>query len=157
RGQQQPLQAALFEVPRQEFSLPRFESEPIEDAYDELNLIGFPVSVSHFDMLRTDFRGGARASDLVPAVGFTVRMLGNLVTIKYVRTSRGELMHFGCFLDVNGEVFDTVHFPDSLKQNPFRGYGVYLLQGVVTEEFGQPSVTIQRMAKLPLKPDPREV
>lgn len=157
RGQQQPLQSSLFEIPRREFSLPCFESEPIEDAYDELNLIGFPVSVSQFDMLKTDFRGGAKAGDLLSAVGHTVRMIGNLVTIKYVRTSRGELMHFGCFLDLTGEVFDTVHFPDSLKQNPFRGYGVYLLHGVVTEEFGQPSVTVQRMAKLPLKPDPREV
>lgn len=157
RGRASSHQPSLFAVSQKAFTLPVFESEPIEDAYDELNLIGFPVSLSHFDMMKTAFRGGARAADLGRAVGFTVKMLGNLVTIKYVRTSKGELMHFGCFLDVSGEVFDTVHFPDSLRENPFRGYGVYLLQGVVTEEFGQPSVTVHRMAKLPLKGDPREV
>jgi len=156
RGRTANHQPSLFAWPQKTFTLPVFETEPIEDAYDELNLIGFPVSLSHFDMMKTPFRGGARAADLGEAVGFSVKMLGNLVTIKYVKTSKGELMHFGCFLDVTGEVFDTVHFPDSLRENPFRGYGVYLLQGVVTQEFGQPSVTVQRMAKLPLKSDPRE-
>ena len=156
RGKGATEQGSLFALPRQSFSLPPLETSPLEDAYDELNLIGFPITLSHFDLLQTRFRGGVRAAHLPQAVGFTVKMLGNLVTIKYVRTSKGELMHFGCFLDPDGEVFDTVHFPDSLRANPFRGYGVYLLQGTVTSEFGQPSVTVQRMAKLPLQNDPRE-
>jgi error-prone DNA polymerase len=82
-------------------------------------------------------------------------MLGNLVTIKYVHTVKGEWMHFGCFLDIHGEFFDTVNFPNSLKNYPFRGYGVYLVLGTVTEEFGFASITVEKMAKLPFKKDPR--
>jgi DNA polymerase-3 subunit alpha len=82
-------------------------------------------------------------------------MLGDLVTIKNVRTIKNEWMHFGCFLDTTGEFFDTVHFPDSLKQYPFRGYGVYLILGKVVEEFGFPSIEVEKMAKLPFKKDPR--
>jgi hypothetical protein len=72
-----------------------------------------------------------------------------------VHTVKGEWMHFGCFLDSNGEFFDTVNFPNSLKKYPFKGYGVYLILGVVTEEFGFPGITVEKMAKLPFKKDPR--
>jgi DNA polymerase-3 subunit alpha len=66
-----------------------------------------------------------------------------------------DYMHFGAFLDSEGEFFDTVNFPNSLKQYPFRGYGVYLILGKVVEEFGFPSIDVEKMAKLALKPDPR--
>jgi DNA polymerase-3 subunit alpha len=82
-------------------------------------------------------------------------MLGVLVTIKYVRTIKKEIMHFGTFLDHTGEFFDTVHFPDIARAYPFKGRGVYLLLGRVVEEFGFPSVEVTRMAKLPLMADPR--
>ncbi|MFO7656251.1 MAG: hypothetical protein R6W78_04225 [Bacteroidales bacterium] len=74
---------------------------------------------------------------------------------KNVRTSKGEWIHFGCFLDTSGEFFDTVNFPNSLKQYPFRGYGVYLILGKVVEEFGFPGIEVEKMAKLPYKKDPR--
>jgi DNA polymerase-3 subunit alpha len=82
-------------------------------------------------------------------------MVGNLITIKNVRTVKREMMHFGTFLDAAGEFFDTVHFPDSLKKYPFRGMGVYLILGKVVEEFGYPSLEVEKMAKLPIKPNPK--
>ena len=66
-------------------------------------------------------------------------------------------MHFGTFLDVNGDFFDSVNFSDSLKKYPFKGRGVYLLLGLITEEFGHPSITVEKMAKMPYKTDPRYV
>ena len=66
-------------------------------------------------------------------------------------------MNFGTFLDVEGEFFDVVNFPDSLKKYPYKGQGVYLLYGIITEEFGFPGMTVEKMAKLPFKPDPRYV
>jgi hypothetical protein len=66
-----------------------------------------------------------------------------------------EIMHFGCFLDDKGNFFDTVHFPGSLKKYPFTGYGVYLIEGKVVQEFDYPSVEVQKLARLPYKPDPR--
>ncbi len=145
----------LFQEKPRDFVLPKLEQTRIEDAYDEIELLGFPVTLSSFDLLETSFRSPVHASDLINQVGRKVRMLGNLVTIKYVHTVKGEWMHFGCFLDMHGEFFDTVNFPNSLKDYPFRGYGVYLVLGVVTEEFGFPSITVEKMAKLPFRKDPR--
>jgi DNA polymerase-3 subunit alpha len=82
-------------------------------------------------------------------------MLGELVTRKYVKTVRGDIMHFGTFIDDEGEFFDTTHFPDSLKHYNFTGHGVYLLLGKIDEEFGFPSLVVQKMARLPVKEDPR--
>jgi DNA-directed DNA polymerase III PolC len=145
----------LFREKPIKFTLPQLIQTPIEDAYDEVELLGFPVTLSSFDMLKTEFRGEMQASELIKHVGKKIRMLGNLVTIKYVHTVKGEWMHFGCFLDIHGEFFDTVNFPNSLKNYPFRGYGVYLVLGTVTEEFGFASINVEKMAKLPFKKDPR--
>jgi len=144
----------LTEKPRA-FSLPPLEQTLLEDAYDEMELIGFPVSMNMFDMLETSFRGQITARHLRDYVGKTIRILGNLVTIKYVHTVKKEWMHFGCFVDLEGEFFDTVNFPDSLKTYPFKGNGIYLILGKVVEEFGFPGIEVQKMAKLPLKKDPR--
>jgi DNA polymerase III alpha subunit len=148
---------ALFCSPKKKFTLPPLEQSRIEDAYDEIELLGFPVTLTSFDMLQTHYRGETMADNLSGNIGKKVRMLGNLVTIKNVRTVKKEWMHFGCFLDASGEFFDTVNFPNSLKKYPFRGYGIYLIQGEVTEEFGFPSITVEKMAKLPLLKDPRYV
>ncbi len=145
----------LFAEKPRSFKLPPLEQEIIEDAYDEMELLGFPVSISMFDMLETSFRGNVYARQLKKNIGKTIRILGNLVTIKNVRTIKKEWMHFGCFLDVDGEFFDTINFPDSLKKYPFRGNGIYLVLGKVVEEFGFPSIEVQKMAKLPLQKDPR--
>lgn len=151
----EPTSKLLFVEPAHEFKLPPLINHSIEDAYDEVNLLGFPVSMTHFDMLKTDYRGNTVARDLTSQIGKTVRMVGDLVTIKYVQTIKREIMHFGCFIDIHGEFFDTVHFPDCLKKYPFTGYGVYLLEGKVVEEFGYPSVEIRKMARLPYQQDPR--
>jgi DNA-directed DNA polymerase III PolC len=149
------VQGSLFSFPVRNFSLPNLPSNPIEDAYDEMELLGFPVTLSWFDLLQTNFRGEVKAREMIHHTGKTVRMLGYLVTLKYVKTVNNELMHFGNFVDADGELFDTVHFADSLKQYPFQGKGMYLLLGTLTEEFGHPSLTVQKMAKMPFKPDPR--
>lgn len=145
----------LFPRKRKEFTLPPLEQSSIEDAYDEMELLGFPVSLSHFDLLQTRFRGEVMARQLSENVGKQVRMLGNLVCLKNVYTIRREFMHFGAFLDAEGEFFDSVNFPASLKKYPFKGYGVYLMLGKVVEEFGFPSVEIEKMVKMPFQPDPR--
>ena len=150
-----PCQPILFSKKSKDFVLPPLIHTPIEDAYDEITILGFPVTMSYFDMLQTGFRGEIGAREMAAGNGKIVRMVGHMVTLKYVKTSKNELMHFGTFLDAHGEIFDTVHFPDSLKTYPFKGRGMYLLLGELTREFGHPSLPVQKMAKLPLKPDPR--
>ena len=145
----------LFEQPSKKWELPNMEQSLVEAAYDEIELLGFPVTMSWFDLLQTSFRGEVLARDLTAYVGKIVRMVGLLVTIKYVSTSKRELMNFGSFLDHTGEFFETVHFPSSLKNWPFAGHGVYLILGKVVSEFGHPSVEVEKLAKLPVKGDPR--
>jgi hypothetical protein len=95
------------------------------------------------------------AREMMNSLGRKVRMLGLLVTIKYVRTVRKEWMHFGTFIDFEGQFFDTVHFPRAVEKYPFGGEGVYLVMGKIVEEFGFPSLEVEKMAKMPLQKDPR--
>jgi DNA polymerase-3 subunit alpha len=145
----------IFETEERHFELPSLHDNQLEDAYDEMELLGFPLTLSYFDMLKTSYRGNTLASELMNKVGQKVRMTGDLVTIKYVHTIRKDWMHFGCFLDEKGEFFDTVHFPQSLKRYPFTGQGVYLIEGKVVEEFGYPSVEVQKLGRLPFMVDGR--
>jgi DNA polymerase-3 subunit alpha len=151
----QPESKSLFHIESKTFQLPDLLESHLEDAYDEIELLGFPVTLSMFDLLQTSFRGEIRANLMLQNVGKKVRMLGNLVAIKYVRTVNRDMMHFGCFLDASGEFFDTVHFPGSLREYQFKGYGIYLILGMITEEFGFPGLTVEKMAKMPLKVNPR--
>ncbi len=150
-----PFGRKLFGEPVATYSLPPMHDTPLEDAWDEIELLGFPLTLSRFDMLQTSYRGDVMAAGLPGNSGKKVRMVGDLVTTKYVRTVRKEIMQFGCFLDHKGEFFDTVNFPSALKKYPFTGPGVYLVEGRVSEEFGFPSVEVHKMARLPAYPDPR--
>ena len=150
-----PVEKALFGIKSRKFQLPSLEQSSLEDAYDEIELLGFPVSKSHFNLLQTSFRGEIKARDMKQMLGKKVRMVGNLASLKNVYTVKKEFMHFGAFLDSEGEFFDTVNFPSSLKKYPFKGYGIYLLLGTVVEEFGFPSMEVEKMARLPLQADPR--
>ncbi len=145
----------IFSVQRREFELPALEQSEIEDAYDEIELLGFPVTMSMFDMLKTGFRGEVMAGDMLQHVGEKRRMLGRLVTTKNVRTVKREWMQFGTFTDRHGEFFDVVNFPGSLRRWPYKGGGIYLLLGEITEEMGFPSMTVEKMEKMPLQADPR--
>ncbi len=145
----------LFPVRKREFKLPVLEQSALENSYDELELLGFSVTIPAFELLMTAFRGQIMARSMLEHLGKKVRMVGNMVTIKYVRTKHKQWMNFGTFLDAEGEFFDVVNFPDSLKHYPYKGQGIYLIYGKITEEFGFPGMTVEKMAKLPYQPDPR--
>jgi DNA-directed DNA polymerase III PolC len=150
------VQQKLFSVKEPEFTLPKLEQSGIEDAYDEIEFLNFPVSIDYFSLLQTSYRGEVRFKDMLKFSGKQVRMLGVFVTLKYVKASSGQIMNFATWLDYDGRFYDSVHFPDSLKSYPFRGFGVYLMLGVVDVEFGYPLLRVQKLAKMPFKVDPRE-
>jgi error-prone DNA polymerase len=157
KSRSKPQDKVLFHETQQEYTFPTLAHSRIEDAYDEMELLGFPVTVSPFDMLKTDFRGEVPVKDLINHVGRKVRLLGYFVANKNVRTMRGDNMNFGTFLDVNRDFFDTTHFPEQLRNYPFKGSGIYLILGKVVEEFGFPSIEVEKMAKLPIQQDPRAI
>jgi DNA-directed DNA polymerase III PolC len=149
-------QKKLFSSSPNQLKLPVLQQSELEKAYDEIELLDFPVSLSLFDMLQTKFRGEVFFKNMIKFSGKEVRMLGQFITLKYVRTSDLKIMNFITWIDYEGNFFDSVHFPDSLKEYPFKGNGIYLLLGIVDVEFGYPILRVKKMAKLPLKPDPRE-
>jgi len=145
----------LFPVKQRKFVLPELVQTTLESSYDELEILGFAVSIPAFELLQTTFRGEILSRQMISHVGKKVRMLGNLVTVKHVRTKQKQWMNFGTFLDAEGEFFDVVNFPDSLRRYPYKGKGIYLIYGDITEEFGYPGMTAAKMARLPYKADPR--
>ena len=149
------ISMAMFETPFEKWDLPVLEKNKLEDAYDEMELLEFPVTLSEFDLLKTNYRSSIKAKDLIKHVGETVKILGNYITYKSLRTSKGDPMAFGTFLDEDGDFFDTTNFPNTIREYPFKGWGVYLILGKVVEEFGFPSIEVHKMAKLPIRLDDR--
>lgn len=139
----------LFETEPREYPLPALTRNEMEDAFDELELLGFPLC-DPFKLLATSDRGNTIARELMHKVGKQVHIIGYVVTTKDARTKSNEAMHFGTFFDRNGEVFDTVHFPQVASRYPFRGRGFYMMRGKVTEDFGVTTIEVSFMEKLPM-------
>ncbi len=136
------------------YELPLLRRDHFEDAFDEIEILGFAVSCSPFDLLQTKFRGKVMAKGLLKFHKKQVKMLAYLISRKHVPTKKGT-MYFGTWIDAEGDYFDTAHFPDNLQQYPFQGGGCYLLLGQVEVDFHFPTLTILKMAKMPFIPDPR--
>jgi DNA-directed DNA polymerase III PolC len=137
----------LFETEPKEYPLPALSRNPIEDAFDELELIGFPLC-DPFDLLETKERGNTKAKELLQRNGKQVEIVGYVVTTKDTYSKNNQVMHFGTFYDQHGEIFDTVHFPDVAKKYPFRGRGFYSIRGKVVEDFGVATIEVSQMDKL---------
>jgi DNA-directed DNA polymerase III PolC len=148
-----PASPELFTVETKNYSLPVLVNSRLEDTYHELELLGYPVSMTSFELLQTSYRGEICAGDLINHVGQLVRMVGWYVCEKTVETKTGKLMWFGSFLDTEGAFFDTVHFPNA-SGYPFTGAGCYLIFGKVIEEFGFTSLEVLKFAKLPILLNP---
>lgn len=141
--------AELFDTEPQEFPLPVLQRNELEDAFDEIELIGFPLC-DPFRLVATDTVGTATARDLPLKRGHIVSILGYVVTTKDTSTLKGDPMHFGTFYDRHGHVFDTVHFPDVARRYPFHGRGFYFMEGKVVDDFGVYMIEVSRMEKIPL-------
>ena len=136
------------------FKLPILEESRHDQAFDEIELLGFPLC-SPFELLKTHFRGDIMTLDMVKHMGKQVRMVGYYVARKNVTTVNKRLMNFGTWVDMEGRFFDTTHFPPSLEKYPFKGKGCYLIQGKIVEDFGFPSMEVDKMAMLPFVADGR--
>lgn len=127
--------------------LPTLAYHAHEDAFDEIDLLGFPLQ-SPFKVLQHDQSAYMPVREFGKYIGQQVTTLGYLVTNKFLRSSKGEPMCFGTFLDRDGAFLDTIHFPDSLRQYPFQKGGFYVLQGRVAEEYGVIQLEINKMWKI---------
>jgi DNA polymerase-3 subunit alpha len=171
-GKKTEVSRELFEVSKKEFQLPELFDSRYDDAFDEIEILGFPLC-SPFQLLKENncrdtatqshppvnpglvsLRGENSlhaASELKNHLGKIVSIVGYSVTRKRTRTKKGEEMSFGTFLDKDGRWIDTTHFPNVLKQYPFTGKGCYLITGKVVEEFGFYSLDVTEMKRLDFK------
>jgi DNA polymerase III subunit alpha len=137
----------LFAAEQPTWQLPELTSTPIDEAYDETELFGFTLN-SPFELLQDELRTKLCASDLKLNLNNEVFIVGYLISVKYTRTSKGDRMYFGTFIDLQGEWIDTVHFPPSAKAFPFQGPGCYELIGKVVEEFDFITLEVSAMKRL---------
>ena len=111
-----------------------------------MELLGFPLC-NPFDLLKKEPETHVLGSEIIKCLGSKIKTYGYLIALKQSKTSKGERMCFGTFIDREGTIIDTVHFPELTRKYPFYGKGIYLLEGVVTEEFGYYTIEVSRMFK----------
>ena len=139
----------LFQQEVKEFSIPDLYYHPLEDAYEEIELLGFPVTRSPFGLLKELELPKTVAADLPKLIGKNISIVGSLVHVKRTGTNKGQSMTFGVFIDFEGHWIDTVQFPSITAKYPFRGGGCYLITGKVVEEFGFISIETSTLYRLP--------
>jgi DNA polymerase-3 subunit alpha len=123
------------------------ETDVRQNILDQIDILEFPLE-SPFHLLQDQSIQGVKARELPQQLGKIVQVIGYLVTVKYTRTIKGEVMNFGTLIDQEGHWIDTVHFPPTVKKYPFKGRAIYCLEGKVVEEFGFYSLEVQRMERM---------
>ncbi|HEY1039900.1 MAG TPA: DNA polymerase III subunit alpha [Bacteroidia bacterium] len=137
----------LFEVTHKEWKLPVLTSNKLDEAFDEIELLGFSLC-SPFELLREKIPTTLTAKELTQHNNQTITIVGYLVNVKNTQTGKGDRMCFGTFLDTEGNWIDTVHFPPSARQHPFIGPGCYTLTGKVVTEYDFTTVEVESMKRL---------
>jgi len=147
----------LFNTRRADAKLPTLEHHWLEDAYDELELLGFPLChpFQLIDSALLPEHTYVSTVQLKEHLHKDIHIIGYKVALKPTGTSKGEGMFFGTFLDEQGNFVDTVHFPPVAKAYPASGWGLFHIHGKVSEEFGAYTVEVKSIKRLDLLPDPR--
>jgi DNA polymerase-3 subunit alpha len=137
----------LFDVRPKKYKLPELTESWLDDVYDDIELFGFSLC-SPFKLLKEKSFSQLKAKDVKKSIGKVIEIMAYLVTLKSTRTSKGEKMYFGTFLDIDGFWIDTVHFPSSAKTYAFQGPGCYKLIGKAVEEFDFVSIEVHQMFRM---------
>jgi DNA polymerase-3 subunit alpha len=132
-------------------TIPELDSVPYEDAMDEIEYFGFPMC-SPFDLIDdAEKKSKTLSADFEKNLSKTVTLLGYLVHTKRTKT-KGRVeqeMFFGTFMDLDGQFFDSVHFPLAARQYKFKGRGIYLIRGRVSSDFDHLTLEAHYMVKVP--------
>ncbi len=150
---QEPV-VTLFKTERINFKTPELPSTALENAFDEIELLGFPLC-NPFSLLQKPSVNPLRAKHLEDLEKKIITIEGYLIATKNTKTSNGKIMHFGNFLDRDGDFVDTVHFPPVAARYPFRGKGIYSITGHVMIEFDCVTIEVTHMERLAVIEDPR--
>lgn len=141
---------ALFEESPVEFKLPELVDLPLDDLYDEMEILGFTLS-NPFAMVDDDPGKYILSKDMGEHAGKVISMLAYFIARKHVVTKNNDEMFFGTFVDSNLDWIDTVHFPDSARKYPLHTGGFYRVTGKVVEDFGVFSLEVNKMIQVGYK------
>lgn len=144
----------LFESAYKKIEIPILNTSKLEQAFEEMELLGFTIC-SPFELVILPNIECTLACDFYKNIGQKVVIFGYLISIKKTITSKKDIMYFGHFYDLNGTLFDTVHFPNVAKKHKFHGIGIYKIEGVVIDEFSFLSLQVISMEKINYIQDPR--
>jgi len=146
----------LFSPNARTFKIPDVHTNAIIEAYDQIELIGFPLC-GYFKLLDRPLPKHTKVKDFKNYVNKTIEIYGKRITAKPTSTQKGQLMYFGTFLDEDGDIFDTVHFPEVAKRYSIASNGIYRIKGKVVEDLGYYSIIADEVEKEAVVPDPRHV
>tara|TARA_B100000508_G_scaffold140971_1_gene144666 strand:+ start:5839 stop:8973 length:3135 start_codon:yes stop_codon:yes gene_type:complete len=139
----------LFQLEPKKWKLPELVHTRLEDAYDEMELLGFPVSLSPFELVEEkDKISGLKAAELTQYLGKKVVITGYRVHVKRTKTSNHMDMQFGTFIDQSGDWIDAVIFPNTYDKTRPIAPGCYNIEGEVSEEFGHVSIEVEKIERL---------
>ena len=144
------LPNTLFAEKPMHFQLPELIDNPVDDMYDEMEIMGFPFR-NPFALMEATATKGVAATELHQHLGRQVDMILYFIDYKVVPTANNTQMSFGAFLDEHMNWVDTVHFPPAFRQYPLKGKGFYHVRGKVVEDFSYHSLEIQYLEKLGYK------
>ncbi|GAA4308711.1 hypothetical protein GCM10023115_36670 [Pontixanthobacter gangjinensis] len=156
KNKPQNSQALLFRPKHRDFELPEFEYSKLIEAYDQMEILGFPLC-SQFELLETPPANNMTASKLKNYIGKDIEIYGNLVNCRKTGTSNGKFMYFGTLYDIEGGIFDVVIFPKVAEKYPLRSRGIYQCYGTVMEDLGYISINIKWISRQATQTDPRLV
>lgn len=128
------------------FELPILIDDPIDDLYDQMELLGFTIT-NPFIMVDADPTQFIPAKDIGKHKGKVITMLAYFIARKHVRTKYDDTMFFGTFVDSELNWIDTVHFPEAAKRHPLHTSGFYKIKGKVADDFGVYSLEVSWMEK----------
>jgi len=153
-NKEKTIQSKLFTLKHKNFVLPKFRTSWVENAYDEIELLGFPIC-SFFRLISHDISDGLLAENMSKNESKALLIYGELVTTRYNKTSKGELMRLSTFIDSKGKYFDVVHFSNTVNKYPINGMGIYSCYGTINKQFDFCSMTTIWSKKLSIIKDPR--
>ncbi len=150
-----PCQQRLFATEAgATLTMPSFSKNTEEQAFDEMELLGFPLC-SPFQLLKNKPDRVVMSRHMKNYPGKSIAMCGYLITYKPVRTVNKKRMAFVSWIDQEGDFFDSIHFPNIWERYKIRGKGCYLIRGKVVTDFGVHNLEVSEMKKMPFIPDPR--
>lgn len=141
---------SMFKEKPVEFELPEMNDLRIDDLYDQIEILGFPLS-NPFELADADPQKFVAAKDIKNHLGKNITVLAYFITRKHVITKTKNEMFFGTFVDSNLDWIDTVHFPHVAAKFPLHTTGFYKISGKVVEDFGVYSIEVNYLQRVGYK------